>query len=302
MASISRQERRRKIVERGSDRLALITGQIQNLNESPSSTPTYANRQHTHTESSPSIMFSSHDHSKINAGPDVKDNSISKLMKLRTISAIPESRNYGSPKKSESRFRNESKSFDSPDPSESQDHEITPIPEKLKPQDSETKTGEIQKSEVVIPQPQPLPNNPPHHIRYKFFSSKRINASIIASERTRAICSLIVACLVVISYIDYPLFGINIVSSESFIASRPLYIILLTDVTIVFARLFREGENNGSEEVEVEKKEGIKDDGDNWDDAVKLLERGLVLYQAFRGIFIDCSVYLVVVICVLSLA
>jgi hypothetical protein len=44
-----------------------------------------------------------------------------------------------------------------------------------------------------------------------------------------------------------------------------------------------------------------KEDGDNWVGAVKLLERGLTVYQAVRGIFIDCSVYLVVVICALSL-
>lgn len=79
-------------------------------------------------------------------------------------------------------------------------------------------------------------------------------------------------------------------NSDSFIASRPFCIILLTDVTIVLARLFRES-GNDSEEIEDEKNAG-KEDEDNWAGAVKLLERGLVLYQAICGIFIDCSVYL----------
>lgn len=136
-------------------------------------------------------------------------------------------------------------------------------------------------------------NNP------NFFSSKRINSCIIASERTRASCSLIIACLVLISYIDYPIFGTNLVSSESIIASRPLYIVLLTDITIVFARLYRQ-RGESSEEVQEESMVS-QEDGHNWVAAVKLLERGLVVYQSIRGIFIDCSVYLVVVICGLSL-
>ncbi|KAF2312637.1 hypothetical protein GH714_037094 [Hevea brasiliensis] len=58
---------------------------------------------------------------------------------------------------------------------------------------------------------------------------------------------------------------------NSFIASRPFCIILLTDVTIVLARLFRES-GNDSEEIEGEKNAG-KEDEDNWAGAVKLLER-----------------------------
>ncbi|CAK7356666.1 unnamed protein product [Dovyalis caffra] len=140
--------------------------------------------------------------------------------------------------------------------------------------------SEIQKS-VVIPSIQKASSDQPN-----FFSSKRINSCIISSQRTRAICSLIIASLVLTSYIDYPLLGINIVSSESIIASRPLYIILLTDVTIVLSRLFRERGNHGTEDSTVPKV-----DGDNWVGAVKLLERGLATYQAIRGIFIDCSRY-----------
>ena len=103
-------------------------------------------------------------------------------------------------------------------------------------------------------------------------------------------------------------------SSESVVASRPLYILLLTDVTIVVARLYLEN-RRALEEVEEEKEEAeeeeragtrregarFQDDGQNWTHAVRVMERGLVVYQAFRGVFIDCSVYAVVVICGLSL-
>lgn len=39
----------------------------------------------------------------------------------------------------------------------------------------------------------------------------------------------------------------------------------------------------------------------NWDGAVKLLEWGLILHQTVRAIFIDCSLYLGIVVCGLSL-
>ncbi|KAJ9179142.1 hypothetical protein P3X46_010961 [Hevea brasiliensis] len=208
-SNVRQERRRRRIMERGSDRLALITGQVRTLSPSPSlaSPSNQRQRRHAHTESSPSLV---------------------------TINEYPGARNFHRGNQAEPGLV---KSATSPDT-------LSKLP---------------QPSEIT-PSVQ-----------------KRINYCIIASERTRAICSLIVAFLV------------N-VNSDSFIASRPFCIILLTDVTIVLARLFRES-GNDSEEIEDEKNAG-KEDEDNWAGAVKLLERGLVLYQAICGIFIDCSVYL----------
>ncbi|KAJ9179152.1 hypothetical protein P3X46_010971 [Hevea brasiliensis] len=257
MDSNVRQERRRRIMERGSDRLALITGQVRALSPSPSlpSPSNQRQRRHAHTESSPSLMFSPNDNAQINAGPEETDDvSGSKFMKTRTINEYPGARNFHRGNQAETRLV---KSATSPDT-----------------------LSKLQQPSEITPSVQKAPSQP------KLFSSKRINYCIIASERTRAICSLIVAFLV-------------IVNSDSFIASRPFCIILLTDVTIVLARLFRES-GNDSEEIEEEQNSG-KEDEDNWAGAVKLLERGLFLYQAICGIFTDCSVYLVAVICGLSL-
>lgn len=135
-----------------------------------------------------------------------------------------------------------------------------------------------------------------HPSKPKLFTSKRINASILASQTTRVFCSLIIASLSVLSHVNHPLSIIwNMVRSESVVASKPLYILLLTDATIVLARMLAERQKDGGvAEEEIEK---MKEDGRNWDSAVKVLERGLVFYQAFRAIFIDFSVYAVVVIC-----
>ncbi|GMQ08673.1 hypothetical protein CsSME_00052292 [Camellia sinensis var. sinensis] len=90
-----------------------------------------------------------------------------------------------------------------------------------------------------------------------------------------------------------------IVKSQSTITSRPLYILLLTDVTIVLLRLL--GKQRDPEKIEEEGKVGMLEDEENWKGAVKILEMSLVFYQTIRTVFIDCSFYVVVVICGLSL-
>ncbi|XP_042049527.1 uncharacterized protein LOC121795138 isoform X2 [Salvia splendens] len=136
-----------------------------------------------------------------------------------------------------------------------------------------------------------LPRKP---LEYHLISitPKDINQSIISSEKTRLFCSLAIAILVLLSHID-PIF--IVVKSESLIASRPLYAVLLSDLLIAAATLallsfWREAE----QEVEFEKDV-------NWDGAVKVLEWGIILHQTVRAIFVDCSLYLAIVICGLSL-
>lgn len=130
------------------------------------------------------------------------------------------------------------------------------------------------------------------------FSCKQINFCIIASQGTRSFCALVIALFVVLSYTDDALLGMNIVSSEIVEALRPLYILLLTDITIVLKKLFLEQRK----QFEVADKEKVEpqEDGDNWTQAIQLMERGLVVYQSMRAIFIDFSIYTVVVVCGLS--
>lgn len=127
-------------------------------------------------------------------------------------------------------------------------------------------------------------------------TAKEINSCIVASESNRIFCSIIIALSVVLSNISLPH---NIIKSKSTIASRPLYILLLTDVTIVLVRLLEKRRH--IEKVEEEKKLGPQEDEQNWAGAVKILEMGLAIYQTIRAIFIDFSFYTVVVICGLSL-
>lgn len=136
-------------------------------------------------------------------------------------------------------------------------------------------------------------------------TAKELNSCIIASESTRAVCSILVAILVLISYIGYPpLLGINSVISKSVVAAKPLYMILLTDISVVFAHVvMRKRISNSVLEVEDSDGggKGLSGEGLNWARAVMVLERGLVLHQTIRALFIDCSVYIIVVGCGLSL-
>ncbi|KAG5619067.1 hypothetical protein H5410_018891 [Solanum commersonii] len=155
----------------------------------------------------------------------------------------------------------------------------------LQTEEISAKQKEVKSSADVVPRK-----------RYNFlrlFSLRDINCCILISENKRVICSVMISLLVVLSYAHIPL---SIARSNSFVASRPLYILLLTDFTIVIARIVRK------EVVPDEERAKDTERGkDNWDGALSILEYGLVLYQSIRAIFIDCSFYLVIVICGLSL-
>ncbi|KDP37208.1 hypothetical protein JCGZ_06264 [Jatropha curcas] len=270
-SNVKQQERRRRIVERGSDRMALITGQVRTLNDSsslssPTETSTQRPHHHAHTESSPSILFSPDDQSQINPAPEVANEaSFSKLVKLRTMNECS-SGNRAFDISSGTRafdMSSRTRAFDIGKQIEPQLNKVETVPEIIKTPviDTITRTStQPPKATPSIPKPQ---------TQSCFFSSKRVNSCIMASENMRAISSLIIAILVVMSNIGYPIFGFDFLSWVHFIVSRPFFLILLTDVTIVLCRMVCEPANFVVEETEEER----KDEGDNWDGAVKFLER-----------------------------
>ncbi|KAF3450769.1 hypothetical protein FNV43_RR06858 [Rhamnella rubrinervis] len=292
----SREERRRKIVDRGSDRLALITGKIQSLPPppplpSPSSTAPY---RLLHTQSTPPPSFLSHGFA---AGvvDNVKDDDEPGATILSNHKITEELSKKADHTNTTRQVKPQLRKYN------------TISAEAVQTLHAQSSSLLVQKEPNVTAEPVVLVQ-PRRPAGLKFFTSKGLNTCIIATENTRIYCALVIGFLVVLSYIDYPLFGMNIVRSESVVASRPLYILLLTDMTIVLARLFYLETQRGLVEAEEETKVAqaraqaqAQDDGENWEGAVKVLERGLVVYQAVRGFFIDCSVYIVVVVCGVSL-
>ncbi|XP_030525647.1 uncharacterized protein LOC115737597 [Rhodamnia argentea] len=235
----SREERRRKIVDRGSDRLALITGR---------------------TPSPPHDQFA--------GGIVGGDHAVSSRSSKEYVNAEASAKEL--PHVGESFAETNLRK------SEISGHHIqAPLMQRI-PTGSQSSSSSKQK------------NQP------RFFSSKRLNSCVIESENTRACCALIIAVLVVLSCSGYPI----VAKSDSVISSRPLYILLVTDATIVLVRMYLDMQRNAEESVD-ESGES-QEDSDNWGGAVKVLERGLAVYQTVRGVFIDCSVYMAIVICCLS--
>ncbi|KAJ1429080.1 hypothetical protein SESBI_08432 [Sesbania bispinosa] len=314
MAS-NNEERRRRIAERGSDRMALITGRINALPPTPpssTSSPTYRHPAR-HAQSLSVFAFDSNsdnDNNNQNQLPPRHARPHSVASTAFSVEYNDDHTGRGEDKTDTSnpfaRLKHQTgfkysnlNNFvpemdvehlleDSDTISEANNHQVSEADgDKIK---SFSVTSSA-KDAAVAPLP-PLhtqqPKKPGRH-RHTFFSSRELNSCILASEKIRALSSLTIALLVVFYYMV----------SESILGSRPLYMVLLTDITIVVARLQLGKAGVLEEETGGEKVEG-HGDAQSWGDAVKLMERGLVAYQALRGIFIDCSIYLVVVVCAIS--
>ncbi|KAL1292862.1 hypothetical protein HN51_053426 [Arachis hypogaea] len=294
-----KEERRRRIAERGSDRMALITGKINTLPpQPPSGTSSPRQPHHYQTQSlgnfdkhldnaedllrhlrpqSLSPAFASEYEEEYMGGSENEQDSSTALSRLKHQGGFRYSnfKDYDIQKQLEQQDSEEDNMSKNIDGYENNSGKIKlPLASKA----AQMKAAlEAKRSKRTGP-PKPAP----------FFSSRELNACIIASETKRALSSLMIAMIVVFCYMI----------SARVEAMRPLYILLITNVTIVLSRLYSEKaklleETNGVNEDPV--------DLQSWGDAVRLLERGLVAYQAIRGIFIDCSIYLVIVVCGVSM-
>ncbi|KAI4381931.1 hypothetical protein MLD38_007948 [Melastoma candidum] len=234
----TREVRRRKIVDRGSDRIALITGRAPNFPSPP---------QQPHS-------------SPVSDGDNREFDHFKGHFEGEGVTGLLRNDNFvASPERSEEIHE------------EDQSRAIVLDKSHQKP--------------VKRLQPRPPPT---------FFSSKRLNQCILESEIMRALSALAIAFVVVFSNVSG--------KSGGFVSSRPLYLLFLTDATIVGVRMHFHLQRSLAEVTEEEEDGKLpQDDSQNWDGAVKLLERGLVAYQMVRGVFIDCSVYMVIVMCGLCL-
>lgn len=245
---MEKEQRRRKIIARGTDRMALITGRINTLDPDPISKcssfsvnrPDLPPAQHARSSSEP---LSANDQAFFQYGGCDSPN-------------IDMKHDYG---------------------------------------EEASKGKDSRKREMMAA----LASNNAHFSHKSClnllgpFTAQAINFSLLSSEDLRAICSVVLGVIVVLAQI---IFHYIVAKPKSFVAFKPLFVVVLTDLLIVAARLVPY--------AKARKLEGQKfdqDDENNMDGAVKLLELGLVLHQMITAIFIDCSFYLVVVILGLSL-
>ncbi|XP_022732592.1 uncharacterized protein LOC111286714 [Durio zibethinus] len=287
MATSTRESRRRKILERGSDRLAFITGQVQNLPP----------QSHDQTDSNPPPPLVPHGQdpppnfsSQPAVSPDVHEKASSPVLLKHDLSFDADqsqtSAYNGGIGEGSISHRGGIGIEPSKDPALDASGEVNPLPVPLDDQSSFISTsGVAQHSETRARQ-------------HNFFTHRQISSAIDASENTRLLCSVIMAILVVLSHLGFPLLENRFL--WSIISFRPLYFILLTDLTVVIARLLFHDHGGSGRAISEENKNASTDDY-NWAEQLsKTLEVGLVAKKVIDAVLMDCSVYLTIVICCLS--
>lgn len=283
MSTASREARRRRIVDRGSDRLALITGRIETL---PSSSSSLTEPDHSHTPTCPPSI--SYNHNLPIDSEGVDDNTSNSLLPLH---------------------ESVSKSGDiNADVCGIGDQ---PVLQKFGTNNEASRAtsweveSRSQSSQVLSPvQESPVFSSDiecrlePHGHHARFFTPKQISSAVKATESTRTYSSLGVAILVVLSFVGFPILGRHVVKSVVFF--RPLYLVLIIDVSIVLSWLLLDKQQRGLERTgQVANKVSS---GGGYVLAGKALEFGLVLQKIMGALFMDCSVYAIVLICGLSVA
>ncbi|XP_043723585.1 uncharacterized protein LOC122670690 [Telopea speciosissima] len=279
MATSARDSRRRKIAERGSDRLALITGRTQNL-------PPPSSQSHlSHTVSSPEFSFYDQ---KQQSYPSIQSNVPFQGEEYDpgTASTKHETSNSNAAIGTKSRME-----------PRLQKCETNVDYLKAVPLDTSSKNSAAQNFPTSMVDAE-LSIEPRRH-HSKIFTASRISSSISASERTRLLSSIGIALIVVLSHLRVPLLGSSFV--RNIMALRPVYLILLTDVSIVLALLLLEKKGH-SYKAHEEARQTSSEDGYDWAEGLgKALEMGLVLQKVITAAFLDCSVCVVIIVCGVSL-
>ncbi|XP_061356896.1 uncharacterized protein LOC133301289 [Gastrolobium bilobum] len=273
--------RRRRILQQGSDRLAFISGRIQNL-PPPDPDP---DPDDSSSQSQP-LISDDPDTSLTTVLPhgDAEKDSDSILQTHDPYHSDASKSIIQTPPLHE----HESESEISIVPTS----EIEPEPEAehVQPQ---SQPPPLQDSSLDISNRQSQPEEPKN-----FINPSDISSAVNASRVTRLCCSIAVALLVVASYLGFSLTGIKLI--KRVISFRPLYLVLVTNLTVVVARLLS-GKQKGFERFE-RRQSQTSSDGDQWDSQLaRILELGLVVQNVMDAVFMDCAVYAIVLVCGLSL-
>ncbi|RZR73701.1 hypothetical protein BHM03_00027173 [Ensete ventricosum] len=271
----AREARRRKILERGSDRLALITGQGRSVpDSSPPPPPSPLTKEDDpRTSISPFSGYdatNSHFSNQYGSNKDTsgttaaeiaggeRSNGISRTRACNEIVggkkdeiSICESRNVADQNDRDSKLLN------------------PPVPQKSSDQVVDTVESKAREKKQIL------------------FSSKQVSHSVSTSENTRLLFAVAIALLVILSNHGYSLGG-----ASSIINFRPLFLVMLSDITIVLGLLM-----TTQARVEKVKEKGSRTGKEEYDSADDALEAFLMFQKAARAVFMDCSICAAIMIC-----
>ncbi|KAL3819037.1 hypothetical protein ACJIZ3_004942 [Penstemon smallii] len=256
----SREARRRRILERGSERLALITGRIQSLPEAG----TFSRN--------PFVIYSSRDkHITTNSSLPFQDSG--KEASLDQILNKPVETLLHNRDKDTSKATRSVSSLGA-------DEELSQV-----------------SSSIQSPL---LDHQYERQSHRNLLTMGQICTAIAASENIRVHCSVAAAVLVILSYTGIPILSWHVVRST--ILFRPLYLLLLTNISIVLARLIMGSQGPESRMAQTKRNSVPAFGGNGLVDLVgKALEAGLLMQNIVGALSMDFSIYAVVLICGLSL-
>ncbi|GAB2275628.1 hypothetical protein Dimus_010385 [Dionaea muscipula] len=275
----TREARRRRILEGGSDRLALITG-----------------RTPTQSSTSQDLDFSGF------SSPFVSENLDFNPSVFHNEEGKPS--NYTIPKSDQAEEFNQI------------DTSVSGSRGELFSRKAET--GDISAKAPATeayarPDPSRVLHGAPHpslhaqgHSALKInfgdlFTYQQVTTAVAATEQTRMFCSLVMAFLVVLSYMGFPIVSSWVIGSV--IQFRPLYLVLLTNITLILQHLIS-AKQQGLERAGKEAGKSPTTDGYyGWaEEAGKAIEMVFMAQSVSGALFMDCSVYAIIVICGLSVA
>ncbi|KAF3788288.1 hypothetical protein EJ110_NYTH21162 [Nymphaea thermarum] len=290
----SRETRRRRIVDRGTDRLAFITGQISSIPATPSPPPPPPPpTPKTYEAMRPS-----------SPRPPRPPPSIPTIPIVETITPPPAPSRPSIPHRLEEQEGPKLRSrrgdmLGEQDNDEAGSGSILNHVEKL--EDISSTLDSDDNVQPLVP-PVHYPRGPTATIHPttaihlpNVFTAKQIVSSISATENIRATCAVVAALLVIIASSHETSLIAAIVR---WFIPFPLYMFLLTDITIVLGHAF----SNGSQSGVHEGRRNVGADEYGFSGQLeKALDVGWVTYNAISGLFMDSSIYAVLMVCGLSL-
>ncbi|KAL8504120.1 hypothetical protein ACS0TY_022741 [Phlomoides rotata] len=263
----SREARRRRIIERGSDRLALITGRIQSLPPDPEPD---LGQSHSSTFSpvqTPAESAQHEDVALISSLPNQESSREQQHLLDEIIEPLLDNSNKGG-------GRITSRTVTLHDTKEESSRNLSSTQSPAQDHQHE------QRSQS-------------HH---NILTPGQIRSAIAGSENIRLCCSVAAAILVILLYVGFPILGFRYI--RGIMMLRPVYLLLVTNISIVISRVLL-----GAQGVELRRKSSSCIIGGNSsiDQLTKALDLASLFQNIVRAWFMDFSIYTVVLVSGLSL-
>ncbi|KAG6513219.1 uncharacterized protein LOC121969285 [Zingiber officinale] len=272
----ARESRRRRILERGSDRLAFISGQARSVPGSTSAsgdphtsvgplTEVHATNDHLSGQNG-----SNNDHKNASGMAELGGNSVRSNERPKAYKVLASDMTKNDDGATEPGRNDQVKTL------QTERDTMTP----------NTSVFESSSQQVAYPTVSTM------QVKKQMpFSSKQVSRGISASENKRLLCAVIIALLVIMSNRGYTLGG---GVANSILIFRPLFLAILTDITIILWLLMT---TQHKAEKEKEKVRTGRDESGSTNTVGDAVDALLAFQKAATAIFMDCSICAIIIIC-----